>query len=95
MVTPQERLQAQIEWVLSTSQGREFCWWLLDTVAMLNGQTFAGEHTHQTAFHAGRRQVALELMLELQRFAPMQYRQMLQEAFARMPVPEPVRQPAD
>lgn len=97
VVTPQERLQAQVEWTLSTEQGRAFCWWLLDDLAQLNGQTFGGEATHQTAFHAGRRQVALELMQHLQRFAPHLYRQMLTEALnrAEKAAPKPIRPSAD
>lgn len=83
---------------MSTEQGRAWHWYLLDDLCQLNGQTFAGEQTHQTAFHAGRRQVGIELMLDLQRFVPHLYRLMLQEAFTRAeranPV-KPVRQPAD
>jgi hypothetical protein len=98
VVTPQERLQAQAEWALSTEQGRAWHWHLLDEVCQLNGQTFAGESSHTTAFHAGRRQVGIELMQLLQRFAPHLYRQMLDEALHRSerarPV-APVRHPAD
>lgn len=54
-------------------------WWVLDSLGYLNGQAFAGEATHQTAFNEGRRQVALELMLELQRADPRAYRLMLEE----------------
>lgn len=91
LVTPQERVQAWVEWVMSTEQGRAFCWWALDDLAQLNGQTFAGEQSHTTAFHAGRRQVGIELMEHLQRFAPHLYRQMLLEALNGHERPKPVR----
>lgn len=98
VVTPQERLQAQVEWAMSTEQGRAWHWYLLDDLCQLNGQTFAGEQTHQSAFHAGRRQVGIELMQQLQRFAPHLYRQMLLEALNRAeranPI-KPVRHPTD
>lgn len=91
VVTTEERLQAMVEWFLSTTQGREFAWHLIDEVCQLNGQTFAGEETHATAFHAGRRQVGIELMQLLQRFDPAGYRGMLTEAFARAAARNPVK----
>lgn len=57
-------------------------WWVLDVLGFLNGQAYAGEATHQTAFNEGRRQVALELMAELQRADPHAYRVMLEERLA-------------
>lgn len=79
VVDPKERLQGHLRWVQSTTQGRAAMWWVLDSLGYLNGQAFAGEATHQTAFNEGRRQVALELMLELQRADPRAYRLMLEE----------------
>jgi hypothetical protein len=77
--TPAEKLKASLAWLMSTKQGRYAAWWLLDEVCGLFSQTFTGEATHQTAFHAGQRQVAIEVMQQLKRAAPHEYVEMLRE----------------
>jgi hypothetical protein len=78
-VSPREKLEARLRWVMSTEQGRAAMWWLLDEVGGLFSPAFAGEQTHVTAYEQGKRAVAIELMQQLKRSAPADYRAMLRE----------------
>lgn len=79
VLSPQERLDARLQWSMSTEQGRATMWFIMLDLGYLFSQSDAGEATHTSARNAGRRDVALELMEHLKRAAPLQYRLMLQE----------------
>lgn len=79
VVSSEEKLKARLGWVMSTEQGRAAAWWMLNDLCGLYSQSHAGEATHASAFNAGQRQVGIELMQYLKRFAPLEYREMLRE----------------
>lgn len=80
-----ELLHAQLRKVMQTGDGRAVVWWLLNDLGYLLSQSDAGEQTHVSARNAGRRDVALELLAELQAACPADYLHMLRERLVTSP----------
>jgi hypothetical protein len=75
--TPEQQRDDDVRAVLSTIEGRRFLWRLLEAGGLW-GPSYA-ETATATAYNEGRRSVAINLMLELQRVAPERYLQALRE----------------
>lgn len=74
-----ELLFGRLRGVMSTEGGRAVLWWVLNDLGFLLSQSDMGEATHASARNAGRRDVALELLVELKQASPADYRAMLRE----------------
>jgi len=74
------QVERDLREVLKTPHGRRTFWWLVDEVSGVFNTSFAGEQTHQTAFHEGKRAVGAELVETLQRLAPEEYQRMFLDA---------------
>ena len=68
--------------VLGLKRGRAFVWSLLEKAGVFRS-TFAGEETHTSAFHEGRRSVGLEIFEKVFTDGPETYRMMASEAEER------------
>lgn len=47
--------------LMADKKFRRFAYWLLFRLSPVDGQTFAGENTHRSAFNEGRRSVAIDI----------------------------------
>ena len=75
------RNQADLEWVLSTVQGRRFLWEELSECGVFTTSFVPGQADY-TAFNEGQRQRGLKLLLRIQGVNPTLYHTMATEASA-------------
>ena len=75
--------RAAMDFVMSNPRGRQFVWDLLGRCGLMH-TTFAGERTHDAAFHEGKRQVALALLADVEDLYPSAYGVMHAEAAERL-----------
>lgn len=69
---------SDIQWLMSTQQGRRVMWRLL-SLAGVYRISYQGENTHETAFAEGGRNIGLVFMNDLQNLCPERYVQMVSE----------------
>lgn len=73
------RDEDQIKFLMESPLGRGIVWDQLSAAGVFRS-SFAGEHTHETAFNEGKRAAGLDLLARVMRWAPQFYFTMTQEA---------------
>jgi len=71
-------LQNDVQTLMNTRQGRRMLFTILGFTGM-NANGFNANNSHLTAFHAGQRQVGLDISDLIQRFSQEDYLKMLKE----------------
>lgn len=91
-----EREQTDLQTILESEQGRRFIWKQLCDAGVFRLSFIPGD-SHSTAFHEGRRNQGLALMLAVNQLDPMLYFRMAKEAqdVERMTTNMPKDKPID
>lgn len=78
----QERVASAFRDALDTAAGRALVWWILEGCHVFQ-TSFVPGSADRTVFAEGERSIGLRLIDAIERYCPMRYRQMQEEALER------------